>query len=273
MGPIKANQSLETWVEELLSKGRYGFALDDLRKSFPEQTEIANKFALKRFADKGKILSIYKGYYLILPPQYMNKGILPLTLFLDAFMKHLERPYYLALLNAASYHGASHQQPQEYFVITNFPVLRATQKRGLKINYISIKSIPEKLCEKRKTEAGFLNVSNAALTATDLVQFEKRVGGLNRVATVLNELAEALNPADFNVALLEQAHITALQRLGYLLEFYCNNQELADALFKAIGDHRLKLFRIPLKASAETKGYSSNNRWKVIGNTEIEIDE
>jgi len=273
MEAAKANLSLEKWVEQQLSLGKYGFPLSVLRNFFDEQTETALKFALKRLADKGKILSIYKGYYLILSPQYSRKGILPPALFLDAFMKFLERPYYVALLNAAAYHGASHQQPQEYFVVTNFPVLRATQKKGLKINYISVKQIPEKLLEQRKTEAGYLNISNAALTATDLIQFEKRIGGLNRATTVLNELADVLHPTGFNKALLNYAPTTALQRLGYLLEFACGKSELADALYNAMGKHPLTCFRIPLKASGKTKGFSSENRWKVIVNAEIEIDE
>ena len=33
------------------------------------------------------------------------------------------------------------------------------------------------------------------------------------------------------------------------------------------------LFRTPLKASAATKGYSADEKWKVIVNTAIEIDE
>jgi predicted transcriptional regulator of viral defense system len=268
----KTNLSLEKWVEQQLSLGRYGFALSILRKNFGEQTEIAIKSALKRLADKSKILSVYKGYYLILPPQYASKGILPPALFLDAFMKFLARPYYVALLNAAAYHGSSHQQPQEYFVVTNFPVLRATHKKGLKINYISIKHIPEKLLAQRKTEAGYLNISNPALTATDLIQFEKRIGGLNRAITVLNELAEVLQPADFNTELLDYAPVTALQRLGYLLDA-CYKTELADALYDAMEKHPLNCFRIPLKASGATKGFSSENRWKVIVNAEIEIDE
>lgn len=253
--------------------GKYGFALSVLRKFFGDQTETALKFALKRLTDKGKILSIYKGYYLILPPQYYSKGILPPVLFLDSFMKFLERPYYVALLNAAAYHGASHQQPQEYFIMTNFPVLRATHKKGMTLNYISIKHIPENLLEQRKTEAGYLNVSNVALTATDLIQFEKRVGGLSRAATVLNELAEVLHPADFNTELLEYAPTTALQRLGYLLEFACYKPELANALYDAMKEQPLTCFRIPLKASAAIKNFSSENRWKVIVNTKIEIDE
>jgi len=61
--------------------------------------------------------------------------------------------------------------------------------------------------------------------------------------------------------------------LGYLLEYVCLNKELADALFVVMKNEDLNFFRIPLRASKATKGYSSDNRWKVIVNTEIEIDE
>jgi len=150
--------------------------------------------------------------------------------------------------------------------------MRATQKKGLKINYISIDKIPEKLLEKRKTEAGYLSISNPLLTAIDLVQFERRIGGLNRVATVLSELLEVLKPSDFNEDILKHAALTTLQRLGYLLEFACSNNELSNALYIMMEKNKYRLFRIPLKASAQTKGYSSNNRWKVIINIEIDID-
>jgi len=262
-----------SWSEKIQAQGRYGFALSELKKANEALSDDAVKFALKRLSDKGKVLSVFKGYYLIIPPQYSSKGIIPPALFLDAFMKHLQRPYYVALLNAAAFHGASHQQPQEYFVITDFPVLRTTQKKGLKINYISIKEIPESLIEKRKTEAGYLNISNAALTACDLIQFEKRIGGLNRAATVLSELSEVIKPVDFTHALMKHTHVTALQRLGHILEYVCLNKELADALFETMKREGLNLFRIPLKASKNTKGFSSDNRWKVIVNTEIETDE
>lgn len=273
MKKTKENQRLESWVELQLSMGRYGFALDVLRESYIEQSETAIKYALKRLVDKGKIISIFKGYYLIIPPQYASKGILPPSIFLDGFMKFLDRPYYLGLLNAATYHGASHQQPQEFFVVTNFPVLRSTLKKGLKINYISKKEIPEKMLEIRKTESGYLKISNPVLTATDLIQFEKRMGGINRVATILNELAEVIKPDDFNDFIIENTPVTALQRLGYILDKVIENNMLADALFQNLERVGAKLFRIPLKASTPIKGFSSDERWKVIINTEIEIDE
>jgi predicted transcriptional regulator of viral defense system len=267
------NISVHRWLDKVLARGSYGFSIDLLRRELPELSDTAIKRALNRLSRNKKVISLHKGYYLIIPPQYTVKGILPQQLYLDAFMKYLRRSYYVALLNAAAYNGASHQQPQEYFVITGFPVLRANQKKGRKINFISIKEIPSELIEKKKTEAGYLNVSNSALTACDLVQFEKRVGGLNRVAEVLNELAETIQPSCFSKTLLQHTHITALQRLGYLLEEVCHQIELADALYQAMNNEKLTLYRTPLKPSGEIKGFSSDNRWKVIVNIEIELDE
>lgn len=178
MAKSSNNLSIAQWMDKLLARGAYSFAVETLQAELPGYTGTAIKRALNRLSSKGKMVSFYKGYYLILTPQYASRGVLPPPMFLDAFMKHLNRPYYVALLNAAAFHGASHQQPQEYFVMTGYPVLRPTQKKGLKIHYISIGKIPESLIEKRKTEAGYLNISNAALTACDLIQFEKRAGGI-----------------------------------------------------------------------------------------------
>lgn len=273
MSDKNSNKTLDIWVTSLLSRGQFMFSLEKLKNEFKGKSEVALKSSLKRLVEKELIISIHKGYYLIITPQYRSKGILPPTLFLDAFMKELDRPYYLALLNAAAYHGASHQQPQEFFVVTGFPVLRPMQKKGLKINYISKKEIPEPLLDTRKTEAGYLKISNPALTATDLIQYAKRVGGINRVATVLSELAESIQPDAFNSNLLQHVPVTALQRLGYLLDKIFDNQPLANALYMALQNNKASLFRIPLKASAPAKGFASDERWKVIVNTEIEIDE
>lgn len=273
MKRLKQHKSIEDWTNHLLAQGKFAFALSHLRVAFPEQSEAANKSALKRLVIKGHIISIHKGYYLILPPQYRSKGILPPSLFLDAMMKELNRSYYLALLNAAAYHGASHQQPQEFFVVTGFPVLRPMQKKGMKINYISTKEIPASLLDTRKTEAGFLKISNPALTATDLIQYAKRVGGINRVATVLAELAESIKPDTFNTSLLQHVPVTAMQRLGYLLDKVFDNQSLANSLYSALKKNNSLLFRIPLKASAPVKGFATDDKWKVIINTTIEIDD
>lgn len=264
--------SISDWVEHLAARGRHSFSLKEVRDAFLDDTEAAIKLKLTRLAGKGKIISIHKGYYLIITPQYASRGILPPSLFMDGLMKFLERPYYVGLLNAASFHGAAHQQPQECFVFTDFPALRTNKKKGVRINYISKKKIPTALLEKRKTETGFIHISNPALTAIDLVQFDKRIGGLDRAVTVLNELAESISPEQITEFLLQAVPIAAIQRLGFLLDVILK-QDIGKHLYEVCKKAELEFFRVPLKTSAAKAGFSSDERWKIIVNTEIEIDE
>ncbi len=271
--PEQLNINVSRWIENLEKKGRISFSLNQFEQELPNYSEVAIKSALRRLSKKGKIVSFHKGFYLIISAQYANRGILPAALFMDTFMKYLNRPYYVGLLSAAALYGAAHQQPQEYFVITDFPVLRPSHKKGLKVNFISKSNIESRLLKERKTESGYLKVSSPVLTASDLIQFEKRSGGITRVASVLNELVEEMNPIEFDAIFFSSTPSTAIQRLGYLIEKIINNEKLANGLFEASQKNGLIFFRIPLKASAPTKGFSSDNRWKVIVNTEIEIDE
>ena len=77
-------------------------------------------------------------------------------------------------------------------------------------------------------------------------------GGLNRVATVLCELCETINPADFTAELLHHVHLTTLQRLGYLrgggggVEHVCCNLELAENLFDAVQREAFVFYEHPL---------------------------
>jgi len=70
-----------TWIEQLQSRGAFTFSIESAKNELPAYSEIALKRALSRLSEKGKIISVYKGYYLILPPQYALKGILPPSLF------------------------------------------------------------------------------------------------------------------------------------------------------------------------------------------------
>jgi predicted transcriptional regulator of viral defense system len=267
------NINVNAWVENFEKKGRNSFSLLQLEEELHNYSDMAIKSALKRLSKKGKILSIHKGFYLIISAPYANRGVLPATLFMDSFMNYLQRPYYVGLLSAAALYGAAHQQPQEYFVITDFPVLRPSHKKGLKVNFISKKTIEKRLLKDRKTESGYLKVSSPVLTASDLVQFEKRSGGITRVATVLNELVDEMDPKEFNTVFFKTTPTTAVQKLGYLIEKIIKNEGLANQLFSASKENHLDFFRIPLKPSAPIKGFSSDNRWKVIANIDIEMDE
>jgi predicted transcriptional regulator of viral defense system len=265
--------SIPEWVENLLQRGRIAFSVEQLREAYPNYTDVALKLILNRLFKKGKAISIHKGFYLIISPQYASRGVLPPSLYLETLMKYLNRPYYLGLLNAASFYGAAHQQPQEFFVFTNYPQLRPINKKGIKVNYISVKEIPANLLEERKTESGYLKISSPELTAADLVQFEKKIGGLSRSSTVLNELCEEIKLENINEQFLKQIPVATLQRLGYILDKILQKQEIASKIYNESLKSGIKFQKVALRASQKRNEFPFDEKWKIIINTEIEFEE
>ena len=49
---------------------------------------------------------------------------------------------------------------------------------------------------------GYLKVANPLLTATDLIQFEKKIC-LNRATTILEELSEKISPEQIDIEILK----------------------------------------------------------------------
>lgn len=269
--PLSKNYLL-TWIEKQQSFGRYVFSLEQVKKEFDSQSEDAITFALLRLTKKNRIVSIYKGFYLIVPPEYAAKGILPPITFIEDLMSFIGKPYYVGLLSAAALHGAAHQQPQEFFVITNSKQL-TTSKKGIKINYFTKSIIPENLLERRKTESGYVNISSAELTAADLVYYHNRIGGLDRVCNIINELSEAINPKKINKELIEPLSTPTIQRLGVIFERYANRPDLAQKLLETSQRQKRKFYRQPFKAGGEKSGFVTDEKWKIVLNTSIEIEE
>src|SRR5690606_20352604 len=112
---------------------------------------------------------------------YRAKGIIPTSLYVNDLMKFLNRDYYVGLLNAAAYHGAAHQQPQSYSIITEGIALRLIKNDKVEINFNVKKSWNRKDVIKKKVDTGYINISSPELTALDLVFYYKDVGGFNRV--------------------------------------------------------------------------------------------
>lgn len=80
---LEVNLSISGWIESLASKGRHSFSLNEARNAFANDTEAAIKLKLTRMVGKKKIISIHKGYYLIITSQYASRGVLPPALFID----------------------------------------------------------------------------------------------------------------------------------------------------------------------------------------------
>ena len=270
MNDIKTHNYLLKYAEKRLASGKLYFSLKDLRKKFASYSDSALTFSLNRLSNKGKIVSIHKGFYLIIPPARMSKGVLPPSLFIDSLMSYLNRGYYVGLLSASAYYGASHQKSQEYFVIVNKPSLRAKNKNGLKLNFIVKSNIPKIGIEMKKTEAGFINVSSAELTSFDLVKYQRKIGGINRAVSVISELAEEMQVNRLkNLINNNVVGNASLQRLGYILDDL-NESDLADAVFQSLS--KKQLFKVPLKSDSKRNGFSLNRKWKIIENIKLDLE-
>ena len=241
-------ETLSDWIESREVRGYYTFTKEDIEKQFPSAGKVYIKTALYRLAAKAKIVSPWRNFYVIMPVEYSLKGVIPPVFYMDQLMSYLGKRYYVALLNAASFYGASHQRVQTFSLMVEQPSMRNTSKSGI-------------------------NVSCPELTAVDLVENEKSVGGLNRVCTVLNELAETMNLDSLDDSFFKTSAIPVFQRLGYILEHVLERADLAETLYSKMEVAGLKFRKIPFKINKPTEGCEVDKKWKVIINQEIEIDE
>lgn len=268
---ISNKNYLLSWIEKQQSWGRYTFSLEQVKREFPGISGSALALALSRLSGKNRIISIYKGFYMVVPPEYSARGVLPPVQFIDELMNHIGKPYYVGLLSAAAMYGAAHQQPQEYFVVTVSKQI-STQKKGLRINYFTKARIFENLLVKQKTSTGFVKVSSPGLTAADLVYYHNRTGGINRVCSVINELSERIDPEMLSLDLVKATSIPSIQRLGYIFERVVDQPQLAEQLYKLLMTENINYYMQPLKAGGNRTRFSKDSKWKIIVNTEIEID-
>jgi predicted transcriptional regulator of viral defense system len=261
------------WVDDLQRKGRITFSLKEVYKQFPSRNEATLKNTLARLAGKSRIISVWKGFYVIIPIEYSSQGIVPPVLYINDLMKYLGRPYYISLLNAAVFYGAAHQQPQEFCVVTTSGSIRSSIKKGVKINFTNKKEIPTELVLTYKTKTGYVNVSTPELTAADLVQYEKETGGLNRVSAILNELANELHFKQLPELFFEYVPITVIQRLGYLLDIELGYTDITGELLEKMNELKRPERNAPLKNRKSTFGSIINKKWRIVVNEQIEIEE
>jgi predicted transcriptional regulator of viral defense system len=265
---------IKDWIDDRQKLGRITFAYQEIRDHFSAITEQAVKNALNRLKKKNEIVPVLKGFYAVIPIGYALRGMIPPELYIDDLMKHLDRPYYIALLDAAAFYGAAHQQPQIFSVISTYPPLRDTAKKGIHINFIATrKTIPQIWLTPFRTENGDIQVSKPELTAADLFTFQKEIGGLNRASTVLYELVESISFTQLDKVFFDYVPASSIQRLGYLLEQELEQPDLAEVLHAKAKAFACKFQKIPLKYSKPTKDCKINAKWQIIINETIETDD
>jgi len=266
--------NIDDWILYRSKRGKLTFSRQELVVDFSHLSEQTVKNNLNLLIKKGEIYPVFKGFYSVIPVDYALMGIVPPEFYIDDLMKYLGRPYYVSLLNAAAFYGAAHQKPQVFSVITSLPTLRDTTKKNTRIAFISTrKKIPQKWLKTIRGENGDFYVSKPELTAVDLITFQKEIGGLNRACTVLYELIEIVKFGKLDKTFFDYVPTSTIQRLGYLLENELEQPEQAGILFSKSQTRGCKFQKIPLKYSKSTANCETNEKWKIIINEKIEIDD
>ena len=143
---------------------------------------------LQRLLDQRRLVSPARGFYVVVPAEYRSWGVVPATWFIDPMMRHLGREYYVSLLSAAEVHGAAHQRPQVFQVITDRPV-RDRDIERVQLRVYTKRSINSSGVQRVNSHTGTMAVSNPELTVIDMAGQLDHVGGLDALATVIDELA------------------------------------------------------------------------------------
>jgi predicted transcriptional regulator of viral defense system len=266
--------TISRYINDVRAHGQRYFtveqAMTDLGRS---RQSILNSLA--KLQQQGDLISPARGMYVIVPPQNKTYGSIPADELVAILMKHFKADYYVACLSAAEFHGAAHQKAGTFQVISNRHFYHKLEFGRIKIETIYKKDLKDLPIYKAETNAGYLKVASPELTAFDLFFYPERCGGLNHIATVLSELIEVID-AEKLIALASQIGSKAwLQRMGYILEHIePMEEEKAKVIAKHIAKYlqdKIKCF-VPLSGKNKQAGYTRNEKWKIIENTEIEAD-
>jgi len=268
---VFANRMADTpdtlhFIESLQGRGRYSFTDAEARASVASSARAVAE-ALRRLRSSRRIATPRRGFNVIVPPEYREPGCPPASWFIDDLMRFVGRPYYVALLTAAAVHGAAHQQPMRFQVVTDRP-MRPAEAGRVRIDFHvshDAETVPVDLAQ---TDTGYMRVSTPEATAFDLVRFVAPAGGLSNVAAVLSDLAESLQ-ADALRELAASRPTPEIQRLGYLLDLV-GEQQLGDPLTRELASKRVR--PVPLAPGLPAVTGRATIPWRIVPNETIDID-
>ena len=141
--------TITEYIHQLQSFEEYAFSWKELLSNC-NKTETSLKRELSRLVDKKEIINLRKEFYLIIPPRYSKQGQIPIQLYIDKLFKTLNRNYYLGFYSAAKFHGASHQQAQQEYVMTENPKLGDIKKNELQLRFFTASKWPTKNIQAKK---------------------------------------------------------------------------------------------------------------------------
>ena len=205
------------YLEKLRSGGKRYFTSQEIMQTL-NLSYGAARAGLSRLKRDGKLISPVNGLYVIVAPEHKSYGSIPAEELIPIMMKYLDAEYYVALLSAAGFYGASHQKPMVFQVVTNRRIKHSLKFGQVHIKLIHKKSLIDLPIKDFVVSTGYLKVATPELIAIDLLKFPKHAGGMNNIATVLSELIESIDVHKLIELAENMGEPYQLQRLGYIIE-------------------------------------------------------
>jgi predicted transcriptional regulator of viral defense system len=259
-------KTLKEHIFYLSSHGKYFFSKHETMLELSlEQSQF--RFQAYRLSKKGLIKKLTNDFFMIISAEYQQLGSLPPHWIVDAFMKHLNQEYYIGLLSAASFYGATEQQPMTFQVITD----KITKKIPLgrsEIEFYSFKGCLSSTKTQLTVPTGYANISTKEQTMVDLVRFYKVSGFLSNVALVIKSLAQESDPLLLADVIKHEKNEAVLQRFGYILEFI-KQVALADIIEKELSARKIEY--VHLRPDCQNKDGEKEPRWKIVVNDALEL--
>lgn len=271
-------RGVRPWLQQQMARGRLHVTREELMAAFPASSKTALSQAISRAAADKLIAIGWKGFYLLLPPAYANRKTLPPSLYIDALMQYLGKPYCVGLLNAAEMYGAAHQRPLQYAVMTSNPPPRARTQGLTRLIFVAKREfnegVPAELINRIKVQTGYISVTTPEVTALSLIQYNKVAGGLSQVVTVLEELMEACHFEQLSPVAFRYFPLSCLQRLGYIVEHVLRNEEQAEKILDFLKQNNIKYLQAsPLSTGIPVKKDTPmDKKWRIFLNTELKSD-
>ncbi len=253
--------------------GRPCFSIEEARAAFPMFSTGVLSALLSRYRAKGIIQSVHKGFFVVMPAQYALQGRVPDLYYIPQLMEYLNRPYYISLLSAASFWGASHQAVMTTHLMTCLPQSSMSRRKNSTIRWFYRSSVPKEFLVAKNGETAPVLYSNAELTAIDLIHWAIKIGCLSMVATVLDELREATNFEGASSGVFLTADTSDVQRLGYVYDVVLGDTLQGDVIYKEMKKLHSTVRNISLVPGNHERTLRNNARWHIKVNTEIEVDD
>lgn len=253
-------------LDELRRKAKRVFTNKDA-ESLLQTSAVATLKVLHRLKRKQEIVTVTQGLYALLEPSERKHGIRLLPI-IDTVMKYKKLPYYVGLLSGADYYGAAHHKPMALQLMINQRItFRKSELLGLEVHVK--KTFPEFGIEKTKLPSGYVNISSPALTALDLLAYTNACGGFNNVSQVIHDLHEKISKKDLIKCCKKYGDIQAVQRLGFLLEYFGYPKKNLEPIKTWIESKSPNFVNLAISPKKEGQ---KNKDWRIIQNEKIEVE-